>query len=129
LSGPFFLADLEAGNIPDLSPVRRWFELALVKKMGVLRQPPACWTSDPKINPPWTHLLTAALLLDDAEAVAAARSVVRAEIDARRPGRGGMTESLALEAEQELIAHLSRFPQEVRRVLSERAAAYALAGR
>ncbi|GEM_PF-4454073 len=71
----------------DPAALRQWFSLALVKKLGVLRQPYHCRTADAKINPPAGLLLAAALLLDDGEAVATALGVLQAEDEERGCGR------------------------------------------
>ncbi len=61
------IRDLQEGRLPASGELRSRLAAAVVKKMGVLRQPPACWSGDTKINPPSAHMLWAALLLEDAE--------------------------------------------------------------
>lgn len=62
---------------PDL--LARRFDLAMTKKLGVVKLPSTFWVQDPKINPRADHLLWAALLLEDAQRVALACSVLAVE--------------------------------------------------
>lgn len=64
---------------PDEVCLRRWFDLALIKKTGVMRQPYHCRSSDPKINPPAVHLLWAAVFLQDREAFSMVEGILLAE--------------------------------------------------
>ena len=48
---------LKQGKEIDLDLLRKRFDRALVKKIGVLRTPYPFWTSDPKINPLAKELL------------------------------------------------------------------------
>ena len=54
---------LHEGSLPSLENLTSLLKVALIKKQGVLQQPPACWSNDPKINPNAVHLLWAATLL------------------------------------------------------------------
>ena len=58
---------LKQGKIIDLNLLRKRFDTALVKKIGVINTPYSFWTSDPKINPRTKELLWAAILLEDSE--------------------------------------------------------------
>ncbi|WP_456388611.1 hypothetical protein [Desulfolithobacter sp.] len=59
------LAGLEQGRWPDLDILVRRFDVAMTKKLGVVRLPPAFWMSDPKINPDTDHLVWASFVLGD----------------------------------------------------------------
>lgn len=72
-------AALEKGVVPDPELLQRRFDLALTKKLGVVKLPPAFWMQDPKINPRADHLLQAALLLGDRERCDMAVSVLAVE--------------------------------------------------
>ena len=71
---------LARGGDPDRQALRRRFDMALTKKMGIIRLPPAFWMGDPKMNPRTDHLLWAALLLLDREAIDAVLSVMAVEL-------------------------------------------------
>ena len=72
-------AALEQGEVPDPELLQRRFDLAMTKKLGVVKLPPAFWIQDPKINPRADHLLQAALLLGDRERCDMAVSVLAVE--------------------------------------------------
>ena len=76
---------LRQGVLPDSGLLRKRFDIAMTKKLGVIRLPSAFWMSDPKINPRADHLLMAALLLASQECVELATSVLASELIAR-PG-------------------------------------------
>ena len=44
------IKQLKEGNIPSLEELSVLLKVALIKKQGVLQQPPACWSNDPKIT-------------------------------------------------------------------------------
>ncbi len=94
-------SQLEQGKLPDLSLLRRRFDLAMTKKLGVVKLPPAFWMQDSKINPRSDHLLQAALLLGDRERCDLALSVLAVEIAEKTPDLSldqaarGITASLA----------------------------------
>ena len=71
--------ELAHGRMPELAFLRRRFDMAITKKMGVLRLPAAFWMEDPKINPRADHLFWASLLLLDPERMELARAVLVAE--------------------------------------------------
>lgn len=77
-------AALEQGKAPDLELLQRHFDLAMTKKLGVVKLPPAFWMQDSKINPRADHLLQAALLLGDRERCDLAVSVLALEISERK---------------------------------------------
>ena len=56
---------LKQGKSPQTNLLRKRFERALVKKIGVINTPYSFWTSDPQINPRTKELLWAAILLED----------------------------------------------------------------
>jgi len=72
-------AALEQGEVADPELLQRRFDLAMTKKLGVVKLPPAFWMRDPKINPRADHLLQAALLLGDRERCDLAVSVLAVE--------------------------------------------------
>ena len=79
------VAGLAQGRLPAAASLRQRFDMALTKKMGVVRLPPAFWPEDPKINPRTAHLFWAALLLQDRERMDLALAALAAEQAARTP--------------------------------------------
>jgi len=77
---------LREGKIPPPEDLSSLLKVALVKKQGVLQQPPACWSNDPKINPDSLHLLWVAVLLGSEDEILTAAGVMMNEMMAR-PGK------------------------------------------
>ena len=77
-------AALEQGEALDFELLQRHFDLAMTKKLGVVKLPPAFWMQDSKINPRADHLLQAALLLGDRERCDLAVSVLALEISEQK---------------------------------------------
>ena len=73
------VADLGQGRLPEKIALRQRFDMAMIKKMGVVLLPPAFWTEDPKINPRVEHLFWASLLLLDRERMDLALAVLATE--------------------------------------------------
>jgi hypothetical protein len=71
---------LEQGILPDIELLARRFDVAMTKKLGVVKLPPSFWMQDPKINPRADHLLKIALLLGDADRCGLAVSVLAVEV-------------------------------------------------
>lgn len=80
------VAQLNKGQLPVEKELRARLEAAVVKKMGVLKTPYLCWSSDTKINPLTKHMLWAAILLGDREKVGLITGIIAAEKDAATPG-------------------------------------------
>jgi hypothetical protein len=76
-------------NSTGLDPGRlgRLFDLAMTKKLAVIKLPPAFWMQDPKINPRADHLYWTALLLGDPERAALAVSALAVEHEHRENGK------------------------------------------
>lgn len=66
--------------MPDPEVLRKRFDFAMVKKLGVIKLPPPFWMQDPKINPRADHLFWAALLLKDPGRIGMAMSIVTEEL-------------------------------------------------
>ncbi len=73
------LSATQKGEPLPLKQLRQWFDLAVIKKMGVLKQPYHCWPNDPKINPELRELFWGSLLLADAEAQSLVQGIMQAE--------------------------------------------------
>ncbi|MBU0484405.1 MAG: hypothetical protein KKB30_07825 [Proteobacteria bacterium] len=70
---------IKKGQFPLPHDLRPRFKAGLIKKMGVLQQPPPCRTGDQKINPASQHLFWAALLLEDQEGLIMIEGVIVTE--------------------------------------------------
>lgn len=92
-------AALASGEMPPREQLRRWLDTALIKKLGVLKQPYPVWPADPKINPPALLLLAAAVMLEDREAYLTVCSVIELEETAK-----GKRASSPRERVEELLA-------------------------
>lgn len=79
--------DIAGGKVVEHDLLGRRFDIAMTKKLGVVKLPPSFWMQDSKINPRADHLLWAALLLDDAERVALAFSVLAVEHEEQQQKR------------------------------------------
>ncbi len=101
---------LKQGEFPDLELLQRRFDLAMTKKLGVVKLPPAFWMQDPKINPRADHLLQAALLLDDRERCDLAVSVLAVEHQEQHSDQS-LHEAVG-QAAADLIAMLPKAKQE-----------------
>ena len=77
---------LERGKQIDFDLLARHFDLAMTKKLGVVKLAPAFWMQDTKINPRADHLLQVALLLEDRERCDLAVSVLAVETVEDRNG-------------------------------------------
>ncbi len=60
--------------------MKMWLDVAVTKKLGVLKQPYLFWQSDHKINPSAAHLLWAAILLEDPDAVQMVKGIITTEM-------------------------------------------------
>lgn len=88
------ISDLQCGKLPDNHLLRKRFEAALVKKMGVIRTPCSFWPADTKINPPAKQLLWAAILLQDKENFKMVEAIITTELEEKQRARG-LPESMA----------------------------------
>ena len=77
---------LRQGGRPSLDLLSSLLKVALVKKQGVLQQPPLCWSNDSKINPDVVHVLWAAVLLGGQDEIITAAGLMVAEHLAK-PGK------------------------------------------
>lgn len=75
------IKSIEKGELPELSGLRKKFDFALVKKMGIVSLPYHFWQTDPKINPPSSQLLWAAILLGDRNAVVTVVGIIQKEME------------------------------------------------
>ncbi len=100
-------ASLETGELPSPTPLRQRLSVALIKKGGILQQPPACWSADPKSNPRAEHLLWASVILEDADSIGVATGYLILELQARLPQAHRAELAEALRARQRAPAALA----------------------
>ena len=82
------VSELKKGILPEISLLRKRFNLALVKKLGVIKTPCSFWTSDKKINPATKELLWAAILLEDRDNYMLVEGILATEIEEKRKASG-----------------------------------------
>ena len=82
------ITDIKNGILPESNLLRKRFEAALVKKIGVIKTPYSFWPADRKINPPAKELLWAAILLDDKENFKIIEAVISSELEEKQKAKG-----------------------------------------
>jgi len=82
------VSDLKNGIFPENRLLRKRFDAALVKKMGVIRTPYSFWPADRKINPSAKELLWAAILLEDMENFRVVEAVISSELEEKQKAKG-----------------------------------------
>jgi hypothetical protein len=105
------VSDLKNGIIPEDYPLRNRFEIALVKKIGVIRTPYSFWPADRKINPSSKELLWTAVLLHDKENYRMIEAIISSELEEefRAKGLHNSTNDLALKIEQTMQDYIGEF--------------------
>ncbi|MFC1837867.1 hypothetical protein ACFLYW_04230 [Thermodesulfobacteriota bacterium] len=83
---------LKNGEIIDLNLLRKRFDRALVKKIGVVNTPYPFWSSDPKINPLTKELIWAAILLEDSNNFQLLSGVAVTEANEKKRASGKVVE-------------------------------------
>jgi hypothetical protein len=103
--------DLKNGTLPENNLLRKRFEAALVKKMGVIRTPYSFWPADTKINPPAKQLLWAAILLQDKENFKVIEAIISSELEEkhRTKGQPDSIKALTAKVQQLLQAYIHEF--------------------
>ena len=82
------VSDLRNEKLPESTLLRKRFEAALIKKLGVIRTPYSFWPADPKINPPSKQLLWAAILLHDIENFRMVEAIISSELEEQQKAKG-----------------------------------------
>jgi len=83
------IRDLKNGTLPEITPLKKRLQFAITKKLGVIKQPYLFWPPDPKQNPPATHILWAALILEDIENIHLAADILMQEHHERMAAKAG----------------------------------------
>jgi hypothetical protein len=100
------VANLNRRVMPEPVSLARRFDIAITKKLGVVKLPPQFWMRDPKINPRSDHLFWAALLILDSERIELALSVIAVEIAETSCSTGSEYQNLTVEKGRDLLAQL-----------------------
>ena len=82
------VSQLKEGKIPQPDLLRKRFDRALIKKLGVIKTPCSFWSSDKKINPSSKELLWAAIILNDKENYRMLEAVITSELEEKQRVRG-----------------------------------------
>ena len=124
------VSDLELGILPEEYPLRKRFEAAIIKKMGVIRTPYSFWPADRKINPSTKELLWASVLLNDQENYRMIEAFISTELEEKLRARGLQNNGndLTHMAEQTLQDYIAEFlglaPSETfKKILQQKVAA------
>lgn len=83
------VSDLRNEKLPETTLLRKRFEAALIKKLGVIRTPYSFWPADTKINPPSKQLFWAAVLLHDLENLRMIEAIISSELEEKQKAKGG----------------------------------------
>jgi hypothetical protein len=102
---------LRNGVLPETGLLRKRFEGALVKKIGVMSTPYSFWPADIKINPPAKQLLWAAILLQDKENFSIVEAIISTEIaeKQRATAQPDSIQTVAAKAQQLVQTYLCEF--------------------
>ncbi len=105
------IASLQKGEFPPVEKLTPRFHAAVVKKMGVLKQPFLCRSQDKKINPSQKEMLWAAYVLKDRESVETVVSIITSEEYDRCKSRKGQAETsdLSRQVEQQISRYVEEF--------------------
>ena len=79
---------LKKGEMVQLDLLRKRFDLALIKKIGVIKTPYSFWSADKKINPASKELLWAVILLEDRKDYMLVEGIITTELDERQKVSG-----------------------------------------
>ena len=82
------VAQLKKGEMVSKDLLRKRFDRAMVKKLGVLKTPYSFWPTDKKINPSAKELLWAAILLEDKGDFRLTESIIATEAAEKQKASG-----------------------------------------
>jgi hypothetical protein len=105
------VADLKEGTFPEKNLLRKRFEAALIKKIGVIKTPYSFWPADTKINPLAKQLLWAAILLLDQENLKTVEAIITTELEEkeRAKGRTDSIQTLTKNVQQMIKIYIKEF--------------------
>lgn len=86
---------LKQGKMVQLDLLRKRFDRALVKKLGVIKTPCSFWSSDKKINPAAKELLWATILLEDRDNFMLVEGIIATELDEKNKASGRHNEPVS----------------------------------
>ena len=82
------ISQLKNGEFVPKGLLRKRFDGAMVKKLGVLKTPYSFWPSDKKINPSAKELLWAAILLEDKGDLRLTEGIIATEVAEKHNASG-----------------------------------------
>ena len=102
---------LKQGEMVQSGLLRKRFDRALIKKLGVIKTPYSFWSSDKKINPSSKELLWAAILLNDTENYKIIEAVISSELAEKLRAKGLQKniEALSNQASQLIQDYIAEF--------------------
>jgi hypothetical protein len=100
------IADLKNGRLPDSQAIKKRLDFAITKKLGIIRQPYLLWPPDPKMNPPATHILWAALITADPSSIELATDILVQEQHEKMAAKKGSDKLDRLDLIQSAIGEL-----------------------
>jgi len=100
------LDTLRDSRMPDQELLRKRFDFAVTKKMGIISLPSAFWMGDQKINPRTDHLFWAALLLRDRQRIDLAFTVLSVELAEKSRLQGNECLGMAARKARDLVRQL-----------------------
>ena len=105
------IVSLQKGEFPSAEELEPRFRGAVVKKIGVLKQPFLCRTQDKKINPSQKEMLWAALVLKNRESVETVVSLITSEEYDSWESRKGQAEmsDLSRRVDQQISRYVEEF--------------------
>jgi hypothetical protein len=105
------VADLKDGILPENDILRKRFEAALIKKIGVIKTPYSFWPADSKINPPAKQLLWAAILLHDQENFKIVEAIISSELEEKQRTKGQQysIQALTVNVQQLMKVYIKEF--------------------
>jgi hypothetical protein len=105
------VSDLKNGTLPENNLLRKRFDAALIKKIGVIRTPYSFWPADSKINPPAKQLLWAAILLHDSDGFRLIEAVISTELEEKLKAKGqtDRIQIITVKAQQLMQSYIDEF--------------------
>ncbi|MEN8232671.1 MAG: hypothetical protein ABFR35_08325 [Thermodesulfobacteriota bacterium] len=88
---------LKKGKMVQIDLLRKRFDLALIKKIGVVKTPYSFWSADKKINPASKELLWAVILLEDRENFMLVEGIITTELDEHQKVSGHSNNDISVQ--------------------------------
>lgn len=101
------IEDLKKGLTPDQGPLRQRLQAAMVKKLAMMRLQREFQHNDSKINPNSEHMLWAAILLEDDEAIETLITILITEAHDQYEAQRGAMDARRTPPESPEVVHSS----------------------